>query len=87
MESSFKTSHARTGALTAPNPAAGHRRPMPPWETPGHSRASLGQSLVGSVTAPSPGSLCAQASTNRNRTVLILCSYLWYAGIFAYAFL
>ena len=31
------------------------------WETPGHSWASLGQSLVGSLL-PSPGSWCAQGS-------------------------
>ena len=31
-----------------PGPAAGHHRLMPPPETPGHSQASLGQSLVGS---------------------------------------
>ena len=30
------------------------------WETPGHSWASLGQSLVGSLL-PSPGSWCTQA--------------------------
>ena len=34
-------------------------RPMPPPETPGHSRASLGQSLVGSLLL-SPGSWCIQ---------------------------
>ena len=37
MVTSFKRSH--------PNPAAGHPWPTPPLETPGHSRASLGQSL------------------------------------------
>ena len=44
-----------------PNPAAGHRQPTPLQETPGHSQASLGQSLVGSLLL-SPGSLCAQGS-------------------------
>ena len=44
MATSFKRSHARTAALSAPSPAAGHHHPMPPPETPGHSRASLGQS-------------------------------------------
>ena len=29
METSFKRSHARTAALSAPNPAAGHHQPMP----------------------------------------------------------
>ena len=55
MVTSFKRPHACTATLSAPNPAAGHRRPTPPWETPGHSRASLGQSLVGSLLL-SPGS-------------------------------
>ena len=40
----FKRSHACTATLSAPNPAAGHHRPTPPPETPGHSWASLGQS-------------------------------------------
>ena len=40
---------ALSTALSARNPAAGHRRPTPLLETPGHSQASLGQSLVGSV--------------------------------------
>ena len=35
---------------SAPNPEAGHHRPMPPLETLGHSQANLGQSL--GVTAP-----------------------------------
>ena len=45
----------------APNPAAGHCRPMPLPETPGHSQASLGQSLVESLLL-SPGSWWAQGS-------------------------
>ena len=40
MVTSFKRSRACTATLSAPNPAAGHRRPMLPLETPGHSRAS-----------------------------------------------
>ena len=59
MATSFKRSHAHTAALGAPDPAAGHR-PMPLPETPGHSRASLGQSLVGSLLL-SPGSWFAQS--------------------------
>ena len=58
---SFKRSHACMAVLSAPSPAAGHRRPMPPLETPGHSRASLGQALVGSPLL-SPGSPDAQVS-------------------------
>ena len=46
MATSFKRSHAGTAA---PNPEAGHRQPMPLTETPGHSWASLGQYLVGSL--------------------------------------
>ena len=60
MATSFKRSHAGIAILSAPSPAAGHRFPMPLQETPGHSQASLGQSLMGSLL-PSPGSLCAQS--------------------------
>ena len=49
MASSFKRSHACTAACSAPSATAGHHWPTPPPETPGHSRASLGQSLVGSL--------------------------------------
>ena len=49
MATSFKRSHAHTATLSTCNPAAGHRQPIPLLETPGHSRASLGQSLVGSL--------------------------------------
>ena len=38
-----------TATLSAPNSAAGHCQPMPPPETPGHSQASLGHSLVSSL--------------------------------------
>ena len=55
MVTSFKRSHACTATFSAPNPAAGHHWPTPPLETPGHSQASLGQSLVGSLLL-SPGS-------------------------------
>ena len=59
MVTSFNRSYACTATLTAPKPAAGHHRPTPPLETPGHSRASLGQSLVGSLLL-SPGSCCTR---------------------------
>ena len=58
MLTSFKRSHA---ALSAPNPAAGHHQPTPLQEIPGHSQASLCQSLVGSLLL-SPGSWCTQGS-------------------------
>ena len=59
MVTSFKRSHACTAAFCAPDLAAGHCHPTPLPETPGHSRASLGQSLVGSLLL-SPGSWCTQ---------------------------
>ena len=59
MATSFKMPHALTAILTAPNPAAGPRRPTPLPETPGRSQASLGQSLVGSLLL-SPGSWCTR---------------------------
>ena len=55
---------ACTAILSAPSPAAGHHRPTPLQETPRHSRASLGQSLVGSLLL-FPGSWCAQSSARR----------------------
>ena len=42
-------SGAHTAILSTPNPAEGHHQATPPLETPGHSQASLGQSLVGSL--------------------------------------
>ena len=59
METSFKRSHACTATFSAPNPAAGHHQCMPLLETSGHSRASLGQSLMGSLLL-FPGSWCTQ---------------------------
>ena len=59
MATSFRRSHAHTATLSAPDPAAGHHQPTPLPETPGHSEASLGQSLVGSLLL-CPGSWCTQ---------------------------
>ena len=59
MATSFTRTRAPTAVRSAPNPAAGHRRPTPLPETPGHSLASLGQSLVGSLLL-SAGSWCTQ---------------------------
>ena len=61
MLTSFKRSNACPDTLSAPNPAAGHCQPTPLQETPGHSQASLGQSLVGPLLL-SPGSWCTQGS-------------------------
>ena len=55
---SFKGSCAFIASFSAPNTAAGHHRPTSPLETPGHSQASLGPCLVGSLL--SPGSWCTQ---------------------------
>ena len=82
METSFKRSHARTAALSAPDPEAGLPH-MPPPETPGHSRASLGQSLVGSPLL-SPGSWCAQGfvCTLHESVSPVLCTFRWlYGGV------
>ena len=59
MVTSFKSSHAGPAMLSTPSPAAGHHQPTPPPETPGHSQASLGQSLVGSQLL-FPGSWCTR---------------------------
>ena len=59
MVTYFKRSHAHTATLIAPDPLAGHHRPTPLPEVSGHSQASLGQSLVGSLLLP-PGSWCTQ---------------------------
>ena len=61
MATSFKSSHTCIATLSAPNPTAGHHRPRSLLETPGHSRANLGQSHVGSLLL-SPGSWCTQGS-------------------------
>ena len=59
MATFFKSSRAHNATRSAPDPTAGHCQPTPPPETPGHSQASLGQSLVGSLLL-SPGSWCTQ---------------------------
>ena len=59
MATSFKRPHAYTATLRACSPAAGHRPPTPLPDSPGHSQASLGQSLVRSLFR-SPGSWYTQ---------------------------
>ena len=51
MATSFKMPYAYTAALSPSAPAASHCWPTPPPETPGHSQASLSQSLVGSLNS------------------------------------
>ena len=74
----FKMSSAYTASLRAPDPVPGHCRPTPLSETPGHSRASLGQSLVGSVLL-SPGSWCTQGSVYAlpESVFPVLCKFWW----------
>ena len=83
MATSFKRSHACTATLSAPNPVAGCCQPTPLPETPGHSRPSLGQSLVGSLLL-SPGSWHAQGSVCalQESVFAILCKF-WrlYGGV------
>ena len=65
-----------------PNPAAGHRWPTPLPETPGHSQASLGQSLVGSLLL-SLGSWCTRFCLCPARVYFpVLCKF-WqlYGGV------
>ena len=59
METSFKRSRACTVTFSAPNPEASRHHPTTSPETPGHSQASQGQSLVESLLL-SPGSWCTQ---------------------------
>ena len=83
MATSFKRPRAHTAARRAWDPAAGHRQPTPLLETPGHSRASLGQSLVGSLLL-SPGSWCPQGfvCTLQESVSPVLCKF-WrlYGGV------
>ena len=59
IANSFKRTNACTIVFSAPDPTAGHCIHMPPPETPGHSQASLAQSLVGTLLL-SPGYWCTQ---------------------------
>ena len=81
MASSFKRSHAHTVTLNAPNSAAGHRQPTPLPETPGHSQASLGQSLVVSLLVSS-GSWCTQGfvCALQESVSPVLCKFWWLCG-------
>ena len=72
---SFKISNTCTATLSALNPAPGHHQPVPPLETPGHSQATLGQSLVGSLLL-SPGSQCIRFSLCPPRVYFqVLCKF------------
>ena len=83
MTTSFKWYHEFTATLSIPNSLAGHPWPTPLLETPGHSQAILGQSLVGSLLL-SPGSWCAQgfACALQESVFPVLCKF-WqlYGGL------
>ena len=83
MATSFKRSCSRTAALSAPNPSAGHPQLTPLSETPGHSQASLGQSLLGTLLL-SPISWCTQGSVCALQESVspVLCKFWWlYGGV------
>ena len=82
MVTSLKRSHASAARLTGSNLAAGHHWPTPPPETPGHSRASLDQSFVGSLLL-SPESWCTQCSVGaRQESISYSCvSSELYGGV------
>ena len=64
-----------TAAFSTPNPAAGHHQPTPQLETPRHSQASLGQTLVGSLIL-SLGSCCTRSRLCPSRVYfLVLCKF------------
>ena len=81
MVTSFKRSLPGTATLSALNAATGHHRHTPRPETPGHSRASLGQSPVGSLLL-SPGSWCTQGSVCalQESVSRVLCKSWWLYG-------
>ena len=64
-----------------PHPVAGHLWPMPLPETPGHSWASLGQPLVGSLLL-SPASWCTEDSVCAlpESVSPVLCKFWWLCG-------
>ena len=81
MATSFKRSHVHTAVLSAPSQAEGHCQTMPPPETPGHSQASLGQSLVGTLLL-SPGSWCTPGffCAFQESVSPVLCKFWWLYG-------
>ena len=72
-----------TATFSAPDPEAGHGWPTPPPETPGHSQASLGQSLVGPLLL-SPGFRYIQdfVCALQGSVSPVLCKFwLFYGGV------
>ena len=77
MVTSLKRFPVCIATLSAPHPAAGHCQSMPPLQTPGRSQASLGKSLMESLTLLSPGSWCAQSfvCTLQESVSPVLCKF------------
>ena len=77
----FKRSQARTAALSAPDAAAGHFRPRPLQEIPGHFWACLGQFFVGSLLF-SPAFWCTQGfvCALQESVSPVLCKFWWFYG-------
>ena len=75
-KTSFRRTYAHTVVFSAPDPAAGHHGPTPLPEIPGHSQASLGQSLVESLLL-FPGSWCTQgfACALQESVSPVLCKF------------
>ena len=74
---------ACTCCTHCPDPALSHGQPTPQLETPGHSWASLGQSLVGSLLL-SPGSWCVRSfvCALQESVSPVLCKFWWlYVGL------
>ena len=77
----FKMSHVCIATLSVPNTAPGHHQFTPLPGTPGHSQASLGQSLVGSLL-PSPGSWCAHFVCVLQESLSLALKFWWlYGGV------
>ena len=69
--------------IQCPQPCSKPPGPTPLLETPGHSWASLGQSLVGSLLL-SPGSWCTQGfvCALQESVSPVLCKFWWlYGGV------
>ena len=80
MVTSFKRCRGCAATLSTPDPAANHHQPTPPLETPGHSRASLGQSPVGSLLL-SPGFWCTGFCLCHPRVYFpVLCKFWQFYG-------
>ena len=81
MATSFIKSSACSAALRDPNPTASHLQPLPLPKTPGHSQATLHQSLLGAMFL-SPGSWCAQGfvCALQESVSPVLCKFSWLYG-------